>query len=338
MKLLELINNTTELTKPVGAEDVVYGGDMSQWVKFANTLKLRILMRESTKAQTDGETASYLAAQFATLDQNFITDDASINPGYANDSGRQNPFFGSYGFASGNDSPRAQTQNNRFFRASKYIVDFMTGQIVPGVDDPRLNVLYAPISGTVVGVEQGLDSGDPSVPSNISGLGTGLLVDDTQDGYIMTAAESYFLQSEAAFRGYISGDAKALFQEGIRSSFRIFQSADGTPTFTETQIQNYIDSTNNLPEVGWDGSSNKIEAIMTQKWLATNGINAIESWIEYTRTGYPEVPLALTAQRPNKPNRLLYPSSEYIGNAANVPSQETATAFNTYIFWDVTQN
>ena len=73
---------------------------------------------------------------------------------------------------------------------------------------------------------------------------------------------------------------------------------------------------------------------MTQKWIANMGINGIESWIERTRTGFPDLPLAITATGPSLPNRLLYPASEYSTNSANVPEQNTGDAFSTKIFWD----
>ncbi|MCF1190657.1 SusD/RagB family nutrient-binding outer membrane lipoprotein [Mangrovimonas sp. AS39] len=306
----------------VGVEDVIYGGNMASWERFANTVKLKILMREATKAETDGETATYLNEQFASLSQNFISTDVTINPGYAQDAGRQNPFYGTYGY----NVDDSETTSHRFVRASKYAADFVNG--TPGIPDPRGNEIYEAIGGVVIGVEQGIDSNDPNIPEDISPIGPGLLKGHDQDGILMLAAESYFLQSEAAFRNYISGDAKALFQAGITASFDYY----------DLSATSYIANGDAINEIGWDGSANKIEAIMTQKWLATNGINAIESWIEYTRTGYPEIPLALSAQRPNKPNRLLYPASELIANAANVPSQNAETAFSTYIFWDATQN
>ncbi|WP_191860600.1 SusD/RagB family nutrient-binding outer membrane lipoprotein [Hanstruepera ponticola] len=320
---IALINNNTVTTLPVGAEDVIFGGDMNQWIKMANTLKLRILMRQATLAETDGETASYLNEQFANLDQDFLTTSAVVQPGYSANEGMQNPFYATHGF----DTAGNMTQTNRFIRASLYAQEFLDGTLT-GVTDPRITSLYAPIPGAstptgVVGVEQGIDSG-ADIPEDLSGLGTGLIVDDSQDGYILLAAESYFLQAEAVFRGYMSGDAKALFQSGIMASFAHF-GLDGSA---------YITQSNTVPEIGWDGSTNKIEAIMTQKWIATNGINGIESWVEYVRTGYPDVPLALTAQRPSKPNRLMYPSSELVGNAANVPSQTQDDAFTTKIFWD----
>lgn len=321
---ISLINNNGVSTIAVGQEDVIFGGDMSQWIRFANTLKLRILMRQATLAESNGEAASYLNEQFAILDQNFLTSSARVNPGYSNNDGAQNPFYATHGF----DTAGNMTTTNRFIRCSLYAQEFLDGTLT-GVVDNRITSIYAPIPGAstptgVVGVDQGIDSGDPAIPEDISGLGTGLIISSEQDGYIMLAAESYFLQAEAVFRGYMSGDAKALFEAGIMSSFAHY-GLDGSA---------YIAASNPVPEIGWDGSTNKIEAIMTQKWIATNGINGIESWIEYVRTGYPDVPLAQSAQRPSKPNRLMYPASELVGNASNVPSQTQDDAFTTKIFWD----
>jgi hypothetical protein len=316
---ITMINNPSLTTIPVGAEDIIYGGSMTEWIKFANTLKLKILMRQATLAESNGEAATYLNEQFARLDRDFITESATLNPGFAQDAGRQNPFYGTYGF----DVDGNRTTSNRFVVASLYAQEFLDGTLT-GVYDARIDQIYTPINGAVVGVDQGIDSNDPAIPDDISPLGSGLLVSDSQDAYVMLAAESYFLQSEAAHRGYINGNAKALFEAGILASFAHY-GLDGS---------GYIASSAIVPEIGWDATSDKIEAIMTQKWIATNGINAIESWIEMTRTGFPQVPLAQTAQQPNKPNRLLYPSSEYIGNGANVPNQTSQDAFNTNIFWD----
>jgi len=94
-----------------------------------------------------------------------------------------------------------------------------------------------------------------------------------------------------------------------------------------------------VPGFGYAASTtldDKIKAIMIQKWVALNGNNAIESWIEYTRTGYPRTPLAITTQYPSKPNRIMYPNTELIGNSANVPTQTLSDVFSTSIFWDVT--
>lgn len=329
---LALIDDTDAMDKGVGSEDPIFQGDMSQWVKFANTLKLRILVRQTTLAEQDGATATYLNEQFAALDMNFINDDVTINPGYTNSAGKQNTFYANFG----SDSEGAPTQNRDATVAADFAAEFMKGlqpnnpnvttTISTGVPDERVSQYYMEIGGTVFGVVQGANS-DTS-PDPLSKLGPGILESSSQDGYIMLGAESLLLQSEAVFRGYMGGDAKTLFQDAIRSSYASLD-------LTSTAAENYITAGNGVNLIGWDGSGNKIEAIMTQKWLATNGRTAQESWIDYRRTGFPKVPLSIIAEKPAKPNRLLYPASEYNTNGANVPQQSQNDAFSTTIFWDV---
>jgi len=316
----------------VGAEDVAFQGNLERWVQFANTLKLRILLRQSNLADNDGGTSTYLNQQFANLDNNFLTEDSFLNPGYTNSEGKQNPFYAAYG----EDAQGTVAQTS--IVATDYIAEFMKGTstqngISTGVNDIRLDSIYQqiPSEGEVVGVIQG--ASDNEAPDDLSklNLGSGILKSSAQNLYLITAAESYFLQSEAAFRGYISGDAKGLFQSGIRASFNLLNITDEDGM----AVSNYLDNSNNTNLIGWDGSANKIEAIMTQKWMALNGFNSIESWIEFRRTGFPDVPLPTIAQRPARPVRLLYPATELQTNSANVPSQTADSAFNNPIFWDV---
>ena len=75
-----------------------------------------------------------------------------------------------------------------------------------------------------------------------------------------------------------------------------------------------------------DYSANKLEAIITQKWIAVNGITAEQSWFDYSRTGYPSdipIPLNYTGSA-DRPVRLYYPSGEYSANGENVPTQPDA--------------
>ncbi|MGX1023167.1 SusD/RagB family nutrient-binding outer membrane lipoprotein [Psychroflexus sp. MBR-150] len=321
------INSADNEDALVGGEDIIFQGDMSQWIRFANTIKLKILIRQSNLAETDGATQTYLNEQFANLQNDFITQNVTINPGYSNDVNKQNPFYTIYGA----DSEGNVTDPGKLIVPSDYCAEFLKGQqtengIQTGVFDKRVNQLFTQIGGEVIGVQQGADN--TTAPSELSKLGPGVLKGSEQDGIIMTASESFFLQSEAVFRGYLGGDAKSLFQDGIRSSFRLLG-------LTNAEADNYIASSNNTNLIGWDGSANKIEAIMTQKWIATNSFTAIESWIDYVRTGYPDIPLAITATKPAKPNRLLYPVSEFSTNTENVPNQTQQDAFTTKIFWDV---
>lgn len=298
-------------------------GDMGRWVRFANTLKLRMLIRVSEKVESgsaSAELSNAFTAGWASLsDASFIASSVTINPGYSNSrADRQNPFYGQFFEITG-----AETNTFRFIRAAQPAASFLNT-----TGDPRRSQIYATIGGAVVGVVQG-DSSAPegNAPATLSELGPGLVSSPEQDGYVMTLAESFFLQSEAVLRGYLPGDAKALFESGIAASFAQYGVSAG--------LAGYLSANNGVDGVGWDGSANKLEAIITQKWVALNGINGIESWIENTRTGFPEIPLALTAQRPHRPLRLMYPNSEYTANSANVPNQTQDDAFNSAPFWYV---
>ncbi|TGD57980.1 SusD/RagB family nutrient-binding outer membrane lipoprotein [Flavobacterium humi] len=323
---INLIDNTDDTTvRSVVAFDVMMHGDMPKWKRFANTLKLRILLRQSQLA--DADTQTYLTQQFANLQNSgaqFLAanEDVTINPGYLNSDGKQNPFYATYG----RDPQGDATSTNNLVGPSKFTADFLRG-LLPGrsVVDPRRLRLYTSRtagSTTITGVAQGASTGRPSR------LGPAIIKGSNQDMIIMQSAESLFLQAEAAQRGYLAGNAQALFENGINASFAILGS-------TPTEAANYITLSQGVNTVGWTGSANKIEAIITQKWIANNCINGIESWIELTRTGFPSgMPLPLTTNSATRPIRLLYPASEYSGNTNNVPNQTAADAFTSPVFWD----
>lgn len=317
---------------PVGMEDTIFQGDFNGWIQVANTLKLRILLRQS---EMGGETASYLNAQFASLDNNFVTTDATINPGYVNELNRQNPFWTNYGF----DVAGNPTFDHDFIVPSEYFEKFLKGAtLLPdgngqftlagtATNDTRLNRFFNPSPDT--GVVEGVIQGDVASIEDLSEPGPGLLRGFNQDSYIFSAAESFFLQAEAIERGYISGNAQAMFEAGISASFNLL----GNPGDAAA----YITASQSVDRIGWTGSANKIEAIMTQKWIALSGINAIESFIDYNRTGFPNTPLSMIAEKPQLPYKLLYPASEFSTNSGNVPSQSSTDAFDASkkIFWDV---
>jgi hypothetical protein len=159
----------------------------------------------------------------------------------------------------------------------------------------------------------------------VSHVGPGLLTSSSQDGIVFTATESLLLQAEAVQRGFLSGSAQNLYETAITESYKLLG-------LTAAQATTYYSQSFNL--VGWNSSANKIEAIINQKWIALNGINGGETWIENTRTGYPaHVPLSTVAPGTSRPIRLLYPSSEIAGNTANVPQQTESQAFTSPVFW-----
>ncbi len=330
-----LIDNVDDATvRDVEPFDVIMHGDMDKWKHFANTLKLRILLRQS--ALTDGATQTYLTQQFTILQNSgaqFLgaNENVTINPGYLNSDGKQNPFFATYG----KDPQGAFTTSHNLVGPSKFSADFLKGLLLGrSIADPRRLRLYESrnfvINGSLLinGTLQGASAGRPYY------LGPAIIKGSDQDMIIMQSAESFFLQAEAVQRGYLAGDAKALFESGIRASFATLKVPDPALPLP-TAANSYIAASSGVNTIGWNGSANKIEAIITQKWIANSCINGIESWIELTRTGFPSgLPLPLTTNSTIRPIRLLYPESEYSGNTNNVPNQSASDAFNSPVFWD----
>ncbi len=125
----------TMLANP-GSSDIVFGGNMTGWKKFANSIKLRMAIRVS--AVTGFDAHAIMATTAAAADAvdasgssaNFLGTETSAvaNPGYANIVGKQNPFYGSFGAdASGNPAP-----NNVYYRANAFAVNMMNN-----FNDPR---------------------------------------------------------------------------------------------------------------------------------------------------------------------------------------------------------
>ncbi|WP_299335986.1 SusD/RagB family nutrient-binding outer membrane lipoprotein [uncultured Psychroserpens sp.] len=325
--IAQIQNTDTNTAIGMGTNDVIMGGNMDMWIKFGNTVKLRMLLRIYDAAQSSSDLQSIVNSELASLNNaDFLGagENVTINPGYSDEEDRMNPFAEVFGYDPGQfGNASNQTFSNLRAGPTTFLVEFLNGT-TNGVTDARLQRLYAPRGGQTT--IQGNTQGGGDQPSRI---GPGLLISPQQDGYIMTASESLFLQSEAVFKGLLSsGNAKNLFESAIQSSFDRLGASIG----------NYLNDANNVNTIGWDGSADKLEAIITQKWIDLGGTNGVETWIEFTRTGYPSnMPLPDITNRPNRPLRLLYPTSEYTGNSANVSiyNQTVDTAFDLPIFWDV---
>ncbi|HJW17379.1 MAG TPA: SusD/RagB family nutrient-binding outer membrane lipoprotein, partial [Flavisolibacter sp.] len=333
---IETINtgNSTAGVTPLGNSDVMFKGDMDMWKKFANTLKLRILIHGNGKV--DFGSTSFTS-------DGFLTQDALINPGYTRDNGRQNPKWNTWGFSyTGSDANKAWMPNT-------FIFSFYNGQKL--TDPYRGKAIYYkyPNTGTNrLGVEgTGIESSPsgsfwyPSSNRNgqTAGNSTGVLKGPETGMPVITAAESYFLQSEGVVRGILtSGDAGVLFNKGIVASFRyLYTLPDGSISGNpDADAAQYMSDNSSSRLVNFSLATTldqKIEAIITQKYIALNMVNSDEAWNEYRRTHYPTILNTASANgvqtfassvsestRPDKlPTRILYPTSEGSYNSANVP-------------------
>lgn len=298
-----------------GAQDIVFKGDLTKWRKFANTLRLRMLIRQSNVTGKDlkGEIAK-VAAEGA----GFLGTGESVTstPGYLKSAGKQNPFWENYvATAAGGDAGTKQA-----YVAS----DFFIRTIQDDLKDPRLpRLANKNNAGIYVGVPLG-EGNDANLFPKRSWFGPAIIKSFDQPVVLMTAAESFFLQSEAAQRAYTTNDAKALYESGVKEAFTAagLTVADAT-TYLAKSVNN----------VSWASSTDKIEAIITQKWVAMFSLTGFEAWSEYRRTGFPRVPLATRAIQAKAPARLFYPTSEIATNSENVAAQNVTSQFDNKIFW-----
>jgi hypothetical protein len=297
-----------------GADDTMFSGDMMSWKKLANTIKLRILVRQSDISGRE----SYLTTEFNKIKSEgsgFIIEDVLTNPGYAQQADQQNPFWDSYG----------QDTNSEYINS--YYATCATPFVLAtldGLGDSRIDYIYEKPETGHLGVHQGLSAYPQPTgtlgEANVSNIGEGLLKSATQSSVVFALAEAELLQAEAAFKSYLN-DAQGHFNNGVAASFS-YLGAPGANAYTS--------SGKNLAD--YAASTNKLEAIITQKWIALNGIDAIQSWFDYNRTGYPSnLPVSLSAPTEDRPVRLMYPAKEISGNSANVPAQPDV--FIDKIFW-----
>lgn len=304
-----------------GSSDVMFGGNMDQWIKFVHTLKLKILMRQT---ETSGGSA-YIQSNLTGLttdDFLGVGEDAGINPGYSNSSqAQQSPIWRSVGYNT-DGSPNG---GHFYNRANSYAVNFYKSTN----DTQRLNAFY---DKNRAGIFVGRAFGSSDVGQGndvISGFGSGILTAPTMNAYILPAFESLFIQAEAAQRGFLPGDPVALFKEAVTESFRIL----GVPDYENSAQIFYSQSSD---KVNIDVSSNKIKTIILQKWAALNAYDPLESYSDWRRLGIPaDLPVSVYpgTTATHIPYRLLYPTSEFHYNAANVNSQGNINQFTSKIFW-----
>lgn len=331
------------------AGDIMFNGSKTNWVKLANTLKLRILLRQSYMPGRDGYITGEIN-KIITEGSGFLTSDARVNPGYLKQTGKINPYYGGWGYNE-ND---VEQQNHRFYKVSDVIVNFFKNTLDtfrlqriadPKVASPFLDPITLQVDknnfGNYIGVPLGA-RGNAYLETLCSSVGSALVSkgDAVRPMIFLSASESYFLQAEAAQRYGIAGlgSAQTLYESGVTNSFILDAatysgSATATVAAATAKAQQYLAS--GQDGVTWSASTDKLATIITQKWASLFPANGFEAWTEWRRTGLPNLPLSVyPGANPVQPRRLYYPISESNTNADNVSQQGTINVYSNKIFWD----
>lgn len=327
-------------------QDPLFKGDMDKWLQFAQTLKLKLMLRANGKVQFSNQ----------DFDEGigFLTDDAIANPGYAKVEGKQNRMWDGWVYSAANSARGFGSQ----FAPTPYILGFYDGK---KLDDPtRGDLVYRTwpsVSTNQLGY-QGSDAGRGTNPtvwmqgtSATSYSEIGVFKGPDAGQVLMLAAEAYFMLAEANVTGLVPGDAKANFENGLEASYRyLYKDIAGTlaeEADPAADVADYIAANAGSYLVNFtlaDTDEKKTEAIITQKYVAQNMILSHESWNDFRRTGYPAtlsapagnavtsfVSLTSEASTPNRlPNRILYPQSEFNYNGGNAKTIDPNT---DKIFW-----
>ncbi|RAJ87710.1 SusD/RagB-like outer membrane lipoprotein [Chitinophaga dinghuensis] len=292
--------------------DLVYKGDYTKWVKFANTLRLRLAIRingiDPAKAKLEGEAAlSHPLGLLTTPDDNFNV----------------------------NISPVTHPLNIIGYNWADIRMGAPMESILTGYNDPRLP-RYFVHTDEGPNVYHGIRNGI-SISTKETYSGFSYLVKFDSKILFMTAAEAWFLKAEAALNGWKNaGDAGSNYNKGIITSFRQYNIPDADTYLNDNTSKPapYIDPKNALNNVltgdkhlstitiKWnDGDNNdiKLERIITQKWIAMFP-EGQEAWSEFRRTGYPKLfPVVINNSGNTIPTekfirRLPIPDQEYITN------------------------
>ncbi|MBB4037898.1 hypothetical protein GGR21_003822 [Dysgonomonas hofstadii] len=261
--------------------DLVYQGDISKWVKFANSLKLRMAMRIS---YVDPANAEKFATAAITHPFGVITStDESAEIDYTG-TGDKNTLW--WMVASYNDATSAAD-----------IVTYMNSY-----KDPRIGIYF---NRSVSGQEYaGLRVGARPEETWRSSYSIPAVKQEDKMMWL-SASEVAFLRAEMALKGWAAGGtAQQFYEEGITLSFlqnNLTEAAAATYYADDTLVpKDHVDARNDASlnyspptpytlTIAWDeaaGEEVKLEKIITQKWIAIYPLGT-EAWCEQRRTGYP---------------------------------------------------
>ena len=327
---------TATVTNRAKAVDIVYAGNSGLWIKLANSIKLRLLIRATEDNANPTAEIAKIKANGGVLQSG---ESADVNLDYQNSAGKQSPFFANFGLLpSGEDA-------NTFSRANAFSIENFKTRA-----DQRLGWFFkkakspANAANPYVGTVYGRDADTEFNGDRTSNIGIGLVRSYNQPQWIFTSVESMFLQTEALLRGWDIGgpisNVNNAFVEAVRESY-IWLKVDTarpenpSPAAAVLLADDYMSRRADITDSTTFQS--KLNLIIREKYLALTGLNPLEAWSDYRRLGLPaNIPLSVNPNAVGKiiPLRLPYPSTEFAVNAANVQAQGTINPQTSKIFWD----
>lgn len=361
--------------------DIIFKNDKEKWRKFANSLRLRLAMRLTEVNSTTAAEEVNKAIEAGVMES--AEDNAKLptaNGGWGQDY-NYTMFQISWG------GPLNMTKSMEKLLTGIGGIDFPSADVMnkrsgellsanhPEKVDPRGPLMFDPAfqTGDWKGRPDGLNiTNHPELTAanyeSVDFAEVGFLYKDdavyvNRPYDLFLHEEVLFLQAEAAIRNYTAGDAKALYEAGVRASFAKWGVSNQVDTYLAATDKNaagtsanFDDNTGELSDEGIGDGNTILEKIITQKYLALFPDMAQEAWNDKRRLNLPRTDVArdrYTAIWPpdastdvhdpaNFIKRVQYPNSEVQTNEAEYEKGVTllggADLVNTRIWWDTGKN
>lgn len=305
-------------------QDFINKGNYTLWLKYCNSLRLRLATRVASQGSLAAEGKLVIAE---ILNNNY--------PVVSNLAETIQVLPDEDGFNLGDQFRDGFKDHSR---ASQEMLNVLHTVSTLGEDDPRLPIMY---SKNAQGQYRGLSTSETYADQQVNialpeSLRVYSRIDSTTVIYnrrlkspIVTAAEVDFLKAEAFQKGWATGNAKEAFIDGMLHSTQFYFDQNATSPSNDGTKMDIPDESviKAYAEKVWDAATDKEVVILTQKWLNFGYFQPFQAWNEIRRTGYPAFyyPEDATAQLlKTLPNRVRYPASERNNNTENYQAQVQA--------------
>ncbi|RNL51108.1 SusD/RagB family nutrient-binding outer membrane lipoprotein [Pedobacter jejuensis] len=333
---------TATTTSAFSKADILLKGDVSKWTRYANSLRLRLLMRIS---KTDEATARTAVLDMLNNQANFPLVDGGNIALYS-------PASSDVLLAPLTNS--TSDLHDAFFEGAWYATDYMLNTVMAPANDPRIPVIYDKFGRTVAGkfvpnatyrampitfttAQQESSFADYAVLDSAT-----FLYNQKLPGILITATEVNLLKAEAYERWGSTTDAKTAYDNALKQSVAFYyylNNLNQGSGFVNVAAPSTttVDAWVNTSSAAYSGTSTaKLQKIATQKWTHFGVLQSTEAWSEYRRTGFPVLTFPTNGKLSGfetPPNRLLYPAKEKTLNSANYQAVVSKDTRMGKIFW-----
>ncbi len=330
-------NPTSLVGTKLREQDYINAGDLYEWRRYCNSLRLRIASRAAENGALTSEARSVISEIFSdpntypvvtSNDENILIKHQPPTL-TAVETQHENGIRGGFESSSG-----------YYNRASYTYIDALEG-------DPRLDVIYDKnADGVYLGIDPKMVSTEQQNlfdrPTDQGGNAFSAVDTSTFSrnnrfpGVIVTAAEISFIRAEAIQKWGLSGSAEQAFKDAVSQSIEFYFHLNSEGDYRESLPKPSDADIESFATKKWSDYGSKEEAIATQRWIHYGLVQMVQAWGEYRKTGYPELYFQTdngSVDVKTPPARLLYTTNERNYNMDNYRAVQEKDGYYDKLFW-----